>query len=64
MLFTKPKEEQLPDFEGMAKMMQNLFNRIIDLEKDKKTHKFYKKLITRKEREIINPKPLRTALHL
>ena len=35
MLFTKPKEEQSPDFEGMEKMMQNLSNRIIDLEKEK-----------------------------
>ena len=35
MLFTKPKEEQSPDFKGMAKMMQNICNRIIDLEKEK-----------------------------
>ena len=31
LLFTKPKEEKLPDFEGMEKMMQKLSNRIIDL---------------------------------
>ena len=35
--FTKPKEEQSPDFEGMEKMMQKLSNRIIDLEKEKET---------------------------
>ena len=35
LLFTKPKEEQSPYFKGMAKMMQNLSNRIIDLEKEK-----------------------------
>ena len=35
LLFTKPKEEQSPDFEGMAKVMQNLSNIIIDLEKEK-----------------------------
>ena len=42
LLFTQPKEEQLSDFKGMEKMMQTLFNKIIDLEKDKETHKFYK----------------------
>ena len=42
LLFTKPKEEQSPDFESMAKMMQKLSNRIIDLEKEKETQKFYK----------------------
>ena len=42
LLFTKPKEEQSLDFKGMAKMMQKLSNRIIDLEKEKETHKFYK----------------------
>ena len=35
LLFTKPKEEQSPDFKGMEKMMQKLSNRIIDLEKEK-----------------------------
>ena len=35
LLFTKPKEEQSPDFESMEKMMQKLSNRIIDLEKEK-----------------------------
>ena len=33
LLLSKPKEEQSHDFEGMLKMMQNIFNRIIDLEK-------------------------------
>ena len=33
LFFTKPKEEQSPDFESMAKMIQKLSNRIIDLEK-------------------------------
>ena len=35
LLFTKPKEEQLHDSEGMSKMMQKLSNRIIDLEMEK-----------------------------
>ena len=42
MLFTKPKEEQSPYFEGMEKMMQKLSNRIIDLEKEKEAQKLYK----------------------
>ena len=29
LLFTKPKEEKLPDLENMAKMMQKLSNKII-----------------------------------
>ena len=35
LLFTKPKEENSADYESMAKMMQNLSNKIIDLEKEK-----------------------------
>ena len=35
LLLSKPKEEQSHDFEGMLKMMQNISNRIIDLEKEK-----------------------------
>ena len=35
LLFTKPKEEQSHDFEGMEKMMQKLSYKIIDLEKEK-----------------------------
>ena len=49
MLFTKPKEEQLLDFEGVAKMMQKLSNRIIDLEKDKEAQKFYKPYYKKRE---------------
>ena len=49
MLFTKPKEEQLSDFEGMAKMMQKISNRIIDLEKDKETQNFYKPYYKKRE---------------
>ena len=49
MLFTKPKEEQSPDFEGMAKMMQKLSNRIIDLEKEKEAQKFYKPYYKKRE---------------
>ena len=49
MLFTKPKEEQSPYFEGMEKMMQNLSNRIIDLEKKKETQKFYNPYYKKRE---------------
>ena len=45
LLFTKPKEEWSPDFEGMAKMMQKLSNRIIDLEKKKEAQKFLQALL-------------------
>ena len=44
LLLSKPKEEQSHDYQGMLKMMQNLSNRIIDLEKGReaqKTHKPY-----------------------
>ena len=41
-LSAKPKEEKSPDFESMEKMMQKLSNRIIHLEKEKETQKFYK----------------------
>ena len=63
LLFTKPKEEKSPDFESMAKMMQKLSNKIIDLEKEKETQKFYKP-ITRKERITINLNLPHTILHL
>ena len=49
LLFTKPKEEQSPDFEGMEKMMQKLSNRIIDLEKEKEAQKFYKPYYKKRE---------------
>ena len=42
LLLTKPKDEQSHDFEGMVKMMQNLSNRVIYLEKEKEAHKAYK----------------------
>ena len=48
-MFTKPKEEQSPDFEGMEKMMQNLSNRIIDLKKEKESQKFYKPYYKKRE---------------
>ena len=56
MLFTKPKEEQLSDFKGMEKMMQKLSNKIMDLEKDKETHKFYK-LYYKKREDNNQPQP-------
>ena len=49
LLFTKPKEEQSHDFEGMAKMMHKLSNRIIDLEKEKEAHKSYKHYYKKRE---------------
>ena len=49
MLFTKPKEEQSPDFEGMEKMMQKLSNRIIELEKERETQKLYKPYYKKRE---------------
>ena len=49
MLFTKPKEEQSPNFEGMAKMIEKLSNRIIDLEKEKEAQKFYKPYYKKRE---------------
>ena len=49
LLFNKPKEEQSPDLEGMEKMMQKLYNRIIDLEKEKETQKFYKPYYKKRE---------------
>ena len=49
LLFTKPKEEQSSDFEGMEKMMQKLSNRIIDLEKEKEAQKFYKPYYKKRE---------------
>ena len=49
LLFTKPKEEQSPDFEGMANMMQKLSNKIIDLEKEKEAQKFYKPYYKKRE---------------
>ena len=49
LLFSKPKEEKSPDYENMAKMMQNISNKIIDLEKEKETQKFYKPYYMKRE---------------
>ena len=49
MLFTKPKEEQSPDFKGIEKMMQKLSNKIIVLEKEKESQKFYKPYYKKRE---------------
>ena len=35
LLLSKPQVEQSHDYQGMLKMMQNLSNRIIDLEKER-----------------------------
>ena len=42
LLLSKPKNEQSHDYQGMLKMMQNLSNRIIDLEKGREAQKTYK----------------------
>ena len=62
LLFTKPKEEKSPDYESMAKMMQKLSNKIIDLEKEKEAQKFYKPYY--KKRVTISFNLLHTILHL
>ena len=49
LLFTKPKEEKAPDYESMAKMMQKLSNKVIDLEKEKETQKFYRPYYKKRE---------------
>ena len=49
LLLTKPKDEQSHDFEGMVNMMQKLSNRIIDLEKEKEAHIYYKPYYKRRE---------------
>ena len=49
LLFAKPKEEQSPYFQSTKKMMQKLSNKIIDLEKEKETHKFYKPYYKKRE---------------
>ena len=62
LLFTKPKEEKSPDLENMAKMMQKMSNKIIDLEKEKEAQKFYRPYY--KKREDNNqpqPPPQETA---
>ena len=62
LLFTKPKEEKSPDYENMAKMMQKLSNKIIDLEKEKETQKFYKPYYKKREdNNQSQPPPHNTA---
>ena len=56
LLLTKPKDERSEDFEGMLKMMQNLSNRVIDLEKEKEAHKSYKPYYKKRE-DNSQPKP-------
>ena len=61
-MMSKPKEEQSHDFEGMLKMMQNISNRIIDLEKEKEAHKAYKPYY-KKGKITTNARPLHTVQH-
>ena len=62
LLFTKPKEEKSPDYENMAKMMQKLSNKIIDLEKEKETQNFYKPYYKKREdNNQSQPPPHNTA---
>ena len=49
LLFTKPKEEKTPDYEGMAKMVQKISNKIIDLEKEKEVQKFFRPYYKKRE---------------
>ena len=59
---SKPKEEKAPDYESMAKMMQKLSNKIIDLEKEKETQKFYRPYYKkREENNQSQPPPHNTA---
>ena len=62
LLLTKPKEEKSPDLENMAKMMQKLSNKIIDLEKEKETQKFYRPYYKKREdNNQSQPPPHNTA---
>ena len=45
----KPKEEKSPDYENMAKMMQKISKKIIYMEKEKETQKFYKPYYKKRE---------------
>ena len=61
-MFTKPKEEKSPDLENMAKMMQKLSNKIIDMEKEKEAQKFYKPYYKKREdNHQSQPPPHNTA---
>ena len=44
-----PEQSGENTFEGMLKMMQKLSNRVIDLEKEKESHKAYKTYYERRE---------------
>ena len=57
LLFTKPKEEKSPDYENMAKMVQKLSNKIIDLEKEKEVQKFYRPYYKKREDSNQAPPP-------
>ena len=48
-MLSKPKEEQSYDYQGMLKMMQNLSNGIIDLEKGREAQKTYKPYYQKRE---------------
>ena len=61
-MLSKPKEEQSHDFEGMLKMMQNISNKIIDLDKEKEAHKAYSPYY-KKGKITTNSRPLRTVQH-
>ena len=57
LLFTKPKEEKTPDYKGMAKMVQKLSNKVIDLEKEKEAHKFFRPYYKKREDSNQTPPP-------
>ena len=61
LLLTNPKDKQSQYFEGMVKMMQNLSNRVIDLEKEKEAHKSYKPYY-KKGKTTVNLNLLHTIL--
>ena len=42
LLLTKPKEEYSSELENVVKMVQNLSNKIVDLEKDKEASSYRK----------------------
>ena len=46
---SKPREEHSHDLEGMMKTMQKLYNRIIDLEKERDIQKTYKPYYPKRE---------------
>ena len=48
LLLSKPQAEQSHDYQGMLKMMQNLSNRIIELEKGREAQKKLQTLLPKK----------------